>query len=260
MRRSGHVLLLFAFLATGCTLLKPDAQTQAFASGFLASLEAGDSAAIVSKLDPGLTSYSTWTKLAEVRDSLLAVHRNTTDLVEWSTFKSSDNYTADLIYQLHGARWAILEMRVERRQGALLVTGMHVETTKSSLAEMNSFVFSGRPARFYFVVVGAIVSLLCCLTALIFVLRTKMMPRRWLWSIVALIGVCQYTINWSTGEGGWSLLRVQLFGAGALRSGISPWLVSFSAPLGAACALWHRHQFLTRASRAETPIVEAKVL
>jgi hypothetical protein len=257
MRRSRPVLLLLAFVATGCALLKPDAQTQAFANGFLASLEAGDSAAIVSKLDPGLTSYSTWPKLAEVRDSLLAVRRKTTDLVGWSTFKSSDNYTADLIYQLHGERWAILEMRVERRQGALLLTGLHVETTKSSLAEMNSFVLSGRPARFYVVVFGAIVSFLCCLTALLFVLRTKMMPRRWLWSIVAIIGVCQYTINWSTGEGGWSLLRMQLFGAGALRSGISPWLVSFSVPLGAAWALWHRYQFLTRPSGAETPIIEA---
>jgi len=257
MRRSRHVLLLFAFIVTGCTVLKPDAKTLAFANGFLTSLEAGDSAAIVSKLDPGLTSYSAWTQLAEVRDSLLAVRHKTTDLVEWSTFKSSDTYTADLLYQLHGERWAILEIRVERREGALLVAGMHLETTKGSLAEMNSFVLSGRPARFYVVVFAAIVSFLCSLTALLFVFRTKMMPRRWLWAIVALIGVCQYTINWSTGEGGWSLLRVQLFGAGALRSGISPWLVSFSLPLGAAWALWHRYQFLRGPSRADAPTIKA---
>lgn len=257
MRRLRHVVLLLGFLTTGCALLKPDAQTQAFASGFLTSLEAGDSAAIVSKLDPGLTSYSTWTKLAEVRDSLLAVHRKTTDLVEWSTFKSSDSYNAGLIYQLHGDRWAILEIRVERRQGALLVTGMHVETTTSSLAEMNSLSLSGKPARFYLVAFGAIVSFFCCLAALIFVLRTKMMPRRWLWSIVALIGVCQYSINWSTGEGRWSLLRVQLFGAGAIRSGISPWLVSCSLPFGAALAIWRCYRFLSRASPAETPMIEA---
>jgi hypothetical protein len=242
---------------TGCAFLKPDAQTQEFALGFLNSLEAGDSAAIVSKLDPGLTTYSAWTKLAEIRDSLLIVHPKASDLIEWSTFKGSDRYNADLIYQLHGERWAIVDLRVERRQGALLVTGMHVETTSSSVAEMNSFSFSGKSARFYLVVFGAIISFLCCLTALIFVLRTNMMPRRWLWSIIALIGVCQYSINWSTGEGSWSLLRVQLFGAGALRSGTSPWLVSFSLPLGAAWALWHCYRFLNPAPRAETPIIEA---
>jgi hypothetical protein len=256
MRRSWQSLFLLALASTSCSLPKPDADTQAFAAHFLTALEAGDSSAIVSRLDPGLTSYDSWVKITEVRDSLRAIHRQTTDLVEWSTFTSTDSYNANLIYQLHGKTWALLELRVERRQGALLLTGLHVQSMEGSLAEMHSFQLAGKSARFYLVLLAAIVSCLCTLVAAVVVARTKM-PRRWLWTFVALIGLCTFAINWSTGEFTWNLLRVQLFGAGAMRSGISPWRVSFSLPFGAVWAFWHRHRFLARASRVETQAVAA---
>jgi hypothetical protein len=129
-----------------------------------------------------------------------------------------------------------------------------LEHEKTSLAEANAFQLAGKPPKHYLVLAAAVISCLISLGTALVLARTAM-PRRWLWAFVALLGYGQFSLNWSTGEVGTALLRVQLFGAGFVRFGIvSPWIVSFSLPLGAAYALWRRQRFMTAGARAEPSV------
>lgn len=73
------------------------------------------------------------------------------------------------------------------------------------------------------------------LVTLVACIRTKMRRRKWRWILFVLVGGVSLSLNWTTGEIGFSPLSVRLLGASAMTtSAYSPWIVSISFPLGAA--------------------------
>jgi hypothetical protein len=251
MQRYPFGALIVAVLALGCSIPRPDGNVTEFSLRFLSLLESRDSVAIVAAVDPSLTSYSAWGQLSAVGDTLRSFHRDSTTLVGWNTFSSSDTYRGNLTFALHGQDQALVALAIVRREGSLVVTGIQFQRVDTTLAKATQFHIAGKGPRFYFVVTAAAMALLICIGAAIVLVRTPM-PRRWLWALLALVGFGQCTINWSTGEISTELLRVQLLGAGALRYTTGPWLVSFALPLGAIYALWRRHRFLALGGR-ESP-------
>ena len=67
---------------------------------------------------------------------------------------------------------------------------------------------------------------------------------RWRWTMASLLGAPVVILNWDTGEMGFRLLAVQLFGVAATRFPPNPWCVAVAFPIGAAL-------FRARRSRLE---------
>jgi hypothetical protein len=83
------------------------------------------------------------------------------------------------------------------------------------------------------------------------VARTPM-PKRWGWAAIALLGVGQLAINWTTGETTATIFAVPLPGASMARNSLTgPWMIAVSFPVGAILALLRRH----RALRVQEKIV-----
>jgi hypothetical protein len=244
--------LLVVALALGCALTKPDPELDAFGRRTIQLFASGDSAALAASLDPSLTTSTTWGKITEVHDSLATFHGDSTALIGWNIVASPNSYRADLTYELHGQGWALVTAAVVRRQGSLVVNGFHFQRSTGSLAQLNAFTLDGRSWKHYAVLILALGCLLIALASAAIVVRTRM-PRRWLWAFVALCGVGQVGINWSTGELFINPIRWQLLCAAYFRPGfVGPWIVSFALPVGAALALWRRHVYLG-ARPATTP-------
>jgi hypothetical protein len=85
---------------------------------------------------------------------------------------------------------------------------------------------------------------LFALWAAVVVARTPM-PKRWGWAAIALLGVGELAINWTTGEITTSLFAFPLPGASMTRSSLAgPWMIAVSFPVGAILALLKRDSAL----------------
>jgi hypothetical protein len=70
---------------------------------------------------------------------------------------------------------------------------------------------------------------------------------RLLWIPFILAGVCQFNLNWTTGQLGFVPLAVQVFGAHWVRAGlVGPIIISFGIPLGAILFWMHRGKWLEK--------------
>ncbi len=238
-------------LSLGCVLAKPDPESDALARRVVGLIESGDSAALATALDPSLTTSTAWENIRILRDTLMHFHRDSIALVGSNVYQSPDEFSATITYEMHGDGWALVTVPVVRRQAGLVVSGVQFERESVSLSDANAFRVSGQDWRHYLVLVLAVVSLAICLgTSLVMLLSP--MPKRFRWALLALLGIGQFTMNWSTGEVSSTLLRVQLLGAGYFRPGfVGPWLVSFSLPLGAVMALLHRSKALAAPHHAD---------
>jgi hypothetical protein len=97
--------------------------------------------------------------------------------------------------------------------------------------------FRARQAAVLFTTVAVAVF---ALWAAVMVARTPM-PRRWGWAAIALLGVGELALNWTTGEISASILAFPLPGASMTRSSLAgPWVVAVSFPVGAIIALLKR--------------------
>lgn len=233
--------------ATGCGPVKPDPDADAFARGALAMVQHGDSARLSHIIDQSLISSTQWTNLRGLQDSLRALNPDTLELIGFQALTMDGRYSISLTYQLHGPTgWGAATVPLERRARGFVVMGLQFESVPRSLQELNAFTLRGRTWRHYLILTMALVSVFLMVGSAILVACTPM-PRRWLWAFTALVGVGQIGIDWTSGSVFVNFLRLQLLGAGFLRpSWAGPWIISFSLPVGAVWALWHRRRITHR--------------
>ena len=134
--------------------------------------------------------------------------------------------------------WVVAHVTLAERDGDWRVEGVSAYQRQVSLEDENSFRIVGRPLLAYLWLVCTLIAAAFSLGVAIAVARTRQMPKRWRWVVLALIGVCQFSLNWSSGAWEFRALQFQLLSAGFLKSGpFAPWILSFALPLGAALSL-----------------------
>jgi hypothetical protein len=238
-------LLLFCGLihATGCSPVKPDPDADAFARRAIAMVQHGDSAALSKIIDQSLNSRTQWTNLQALRDTLQVFNPDTLELVGFQALTMDERSSITLSYQLHGTtRWGVVTIPLDRRGRGFVVMGLNLEPLPSSVQDLNAFTLSARTWRHYLILTLALVSVFVSVGSAILIARTPM-PRRWLWAFIALLGLGQIGIDWTSGDVFVNFLRLQLLGAGFVRPGsVGPWIISFSLPVGAVWALWHHRR------------------
>jgi hypothetical protein len=128
-----------------------------------------------------------------------------------------------------------------------MVEGVSMRPIPASLETLTKFTLAGRDARYWLWLLATAVALVVSLATALHVVMSRGMPRRWLWALVALIGVGRFSLDWSTGNWTFSPLQFLLFSAAAMRPGpVAPWFISFALPFGAAFAEWKRQQWMRR--------------
>jgi hypothetical protein len=109
---------------------------------------------------------------------------------------------------------------LKRPEGAKTwtVTGFHVQTATTQELKALEFGLIGKSPAQYAFLAGLVASLGLMLSAMVKVVRTKDLKRKWLWLIASLFGVGGFQMNWFNGVFSWKLINVALLGAGVTRA------------------------------------------
>jgi hypothetical protein len=227
---------------------------------FIAAVRAGDTARAIGYLPPGNRPPTIGDTLRAVAAFLPAGPHDTLRVVGVHRFDGPGVQRSLLVFELHtAAGWGLAEVGVVEQGGTRHVDTFRTERTAASLQTTNAFRLSGKSAGHHLILLLAI----SCATLSIFVaVRAARTPmrRRWLWTLLALIGTSPLTLNWTTGGFGVQLLGVQLLSAGFSRAApVGPWMIVAAFPIGALVTLTHLRRIRRghAAVQGDTPATSA---
>ncbi len=125
---------------------------------------------------------------------------------------------------------------VKEENDKMLIIGFNGEFLQAPLSELTKFTFAGKTGTHYIVFLWCILVPLFVFTTFIIMLFSKIsVKKKIIWGIVILlISFPRFTINWNTGDVGFNLLNISLFGAGFGKANLySAWILAFNIPIGA---------------------------
>jgi hypothetical protein len=217
----------------------------ALAKQVIAQVAARDYASVEAQLDPNLRSSDLRSKLEEMARQVPSKEPKSIRVVGTQTnhTNSATNFNLTFEYQYDNA-WLIANAVLERRDGKVVVQGLHFVPRSQSLATENAFTLSQRSVLHYLVLALAVVIPLLVLYALVMCVKTKIPKRKWLWLLFVAVGFVQFQFNWTTGAWGIQPLSFALLGAGFYKAGpVAPYVFTLAFPLGALVFLKKRRSF-----------------
>ena len=253
------VLGITALLLQGCGIPTSQEEVNETAEAkylhlTLERLAAQDYAAIEAAFDPRV-------KQTDMRQALQQVHAVLPkgaplkrEPMHWNFQKHLNNAgegTGDRIanvaiqYAYPSSRWILVSATLSGEPGNFRLTGFHVQPLSASLADINAFTLQGKGMSHYLTLLMGLASVGIALLAFVACIRTKGLKRKWLWALCTLMTVSSFTLNWTSGESGFQMLRASFLGWGVLRAGwMGPWMITIPFPLGALVFLWRlgRHK------------------
>lgn len=226
------------------------------ARGMVAAIVKADTARFYAALDSTITTENALEGLGRIQTLLGGQRPGPLEQVEWGVMAFRRVRYDQFVYQAPlGRRWLVAGVNLQRREsGPYLVTGFTVNVLKVPPAVTNGFWRNLTAAKLLWWL-PMLLAVLTTLYAAVRAARSKA-RRRWLLVLIALVGIGQFTMNWTTGGLSLKLVRFQLFGAGFLRTPLGPWMLSWSIPLGALWVLWrlHRQSAAPAIPPAEAPV------
>lgn len=235
-----------------------DDASETKATHYLTQLLEGRYEELKNALEPSLRPKLTDAVLHRMREALGAEETPERILVGYNAHTYDREPTRyNLTYQFgYENRWVLVNIAFRTLEdGSDEIFGLNVYNPMSqSLQDANRFTLSGkRLVHFVFLFTCAAIPLFI-LATLVVCIRTKLERRKWLWILFILVGIVQFSLNWTTGQIGFRLVNFQLLGSGALAASVhSPWILSFSLPVGAFMFWMKRDQIRAKPSSSETP-------
>ena len=226
-----------------CSVLTRDPQADSQAHSFFAELSRHETDAFTNRLDPILHNPNSAAQLADLERLIPASEPRTRIKVTTVITVSSKSGTVVLTTDEYdySDRAALVQTRLFKQPGTQewLVQGFQVQVATFEQLKTNNFVLAGKPATQYLFLLIFAASPVLIIAALITVLRTSGLRRKWLWCIAAFLGVSSIRMNWTTGVTGLDPISVHLLGASFTRglSSFSPWILTASVPIGALLIL-----------------------
>lgn len=256
MRILRHALLLsLLVLLAGCDqqamfekfIPKEEA---AIAKRVLSELAAKDYASIEKQLDPSVQTSSVRSALeqmaamfpAEEPKSVSTVGSNT------STVKGITTYNLTFEHQ-YSSVWLLTNVVLQRRDGHVMVLGLHANPIQQSLEEVNRFTFEGKSPVHYIVFALVVAVPLFVIYALVLCFRTPIARRKWLWLLFVALGFVRFSLNWTDGAYGIQPISFALLGAGFFRAGpYAPFIFNVAIPVGAIVFLARRRSLVAQSA------------
>ena len=151
-----------------------------------------------------------------------------------------------------GNKWAFIQIILREAGGRDEVVGWHVNPANVQPTAAENFDFVGKGIVHYLWILAMVASFAMTVTAFVLAIRSKGIRHRWWWIVGSLVGLVQFSLNWSTGA--WSVrpIAFMFFGGASMKaSPFDPWILSFSLPIFAIVFLFRRSQLLADASQNE---------
>ena len=237
MTRSFRLALVGLFLI-GCSpgtawfSKNVPADQDQFARSYLALVRSGQADSAHQLLDASVQDSFSIDLLRRMGSELEPAKVDSATLVGAMIRNTGAERHAHLSYELPLADSLWMLAGVYVKDGRVLQLAL--QSSREPLRESNSLRLAGKSWVHYLVAALAVLVPLLCLAAAFGALTTGI-ERRWLWALVALVGIFRISINWTSGALAYAPLGFQLLGTGVTKSGpYAPWLVSFSFPIGAA--------------------------
>lgn len=237
-------------LLSACQINAPPEMDAAVRAAF-AQLKAGDIPALKAGATDAITTVEDEV-FANIRALIPDGEPSETRLIGYSFFQAGlsgqDESQHSLTYEYAWPDKIMLANAVlyVRASGApLQLHGLNVRVATREELSANDFALIGKSPLHYIMLLGAVVTPLLMIVALVFAIRTPGLKRRWLWCIGSIVSVGSFGLNWATGQFGFNLLNVAVLGFGIARGGsaFDAWVVSFAFPLGAIIVIamtWKR--------------------
>jgi len=245
--------LLFLIIFSGCgqnneKLVRrfTPPEDEAKATNYISLLRQGRLDQIQNDMDASIKSADTHNILVKMAALIPDQEPISVKVIGAQQFRDQDTYKINLSFEYQfPTNWLIINVALQRKDGASTIYGFHVQPMSDSLENSNKFTMAGKNFFQYAIFALAILIPLFTFFALVVCIRTKMKKRKWLWIIFILIGVCRITVNWTTGQWQFGLFQFQLFGAGAFAPPFGAWLIAVSVPLGAIIFLLRKRKLAT---------------
>lgn len=206
-----------------------------FAQEFVLAIQKGDIDSCLSLVLPEMRNDTARVYLTNTHDAIsnsildscriISARKNTTFSDEKIT-----NYFIDYEYPLRN-KFLYLSLGVQEQNEQLFITTLNGTFKEKSLSSQNTFTLKNKEFVHYLFLGLSILIPLFIIITLVVAIRTKM-KMKWLWIIGILFGFIKFSLNWTTGQIGFSLINISLLGSGIIKSGnVAPWILSFSIPV-----------------------------
>jgi hypothetical protein len=234
---------------------KPEA---VFVNQVVEKLKAEDLSAVKASLDTeALTQPELDKALAETAKFIPKEPISQMNVLEWNFTKmvpinNESRRVANVVleYNFDDKKWLLVAARVTGEPDSLKINTLRVDVQPQSIAQQNTFTLSNKQPIHYFFLLMGIISIALMIYALVRCIRAPKFKRKWLWALFTLVGFGKISLNWTTGQLFTQLISIQLLGSGIAKVGASPWIISFSFPIGAILLLMKLH----KAKKTNNPV------
>ena len=237
-------LALAAMMLTACALPKAPDGAEAAADKAFTQLTAGDIAGLQKWGTPEMQGPVVAAQAERLRRLLPTTRSTSNRTIQWQLnvdFKGPEQLQIEREYEYpdHTVQWFARLSRNAKTEPWKLY-GCNAQVATHEQLRVTAFTLQGRSLLHYAVLVGAILSPLICLVALVWVIRAPKFPWKWAFAILSVLAFARFSLNWTTGEGVFQPINVTLLGVGLLKQGgaFAPWVLSVAAPLGALVGFW----------------------
>jgi hypothetical protein len=251
-------IALCAFLV-GCdqaTLMKKftPQEDESVARGYVELLRQGKFDQIEHDLDPSLADSNvrdTFSKMAAFFPA------DTPESVGAHMSHVQESSRADITFEYQfPSEWLLVDVVTQKQRGVSTVVGFSVIPIPDSLENLNKFTLAGKSALQYLTLTCAVGSLLFTFYVFALCIRSKDVKPRWLWSIIVLVGVGKFAVNWVTGQWTYQVIAIQIPCFSMIRPFYGPWTVAAYVPLG-AIAFLHRRWKMKVTGESIPPLAQA---
>lgn len=241
------VLLTLSVMLTSCGIpLTPAEFNKTPEAKFLQSiverLSAREFASIEGQLDPKLIEPDIRAALERTASALPSASVQSIQPVAWFVATSSNgprSATVAAQYAYPDSKWFVVSAQLTGEPASFRILRFNLEPLPASMEEIHAFTFAGKGVVHYVFAFLALAACAVSLYAFVRCLRTKGLRRKWLWSMITLLGFCAFTLNWTSGAVSMNPLAFNVLSAGLMRPGwLGPWALTFCIPLGAFVFLW----------------------
>ncbi|MFC0878850.1 hypothetical protein ACE01N_19800 [Saccharicrinis sp. FJH2] len=215
-----------------------------FATEFITQIQKGNIDTCMTLLQPEIRNENSRQFLTNSHNNVLTYDLDSFRIINARMTRMYGNngiiiYGIDYEYNV-GDKFLYFTFGIQEQNNKLLITAFDGRIMDDSLTKVHAFTLKGKGFLHYLFLFFAISIPLFILISLIFVIKTKQLKRKWLWIIGVLLGFIKFSMNWTTGQVGFSLINISILGAGYSKSGnIAPWILSFSLPI-VAIIFWYK--------------------
>lgn len=257
------VWAIVGLVLAACKPLIRDPRVDAEVRSAFDQLRRNDDAALTARFDPALRTPEAAAQLAALKRYIPASEPRSRNAVATSTVTTA--MTGETVSTTdeydYGDRRALVDVRLHRANSrqAWQIQGLHVQLATNAQLADNRLTLSGKPAKQHLFLLYAIASPLLMIGALVKVIRTPGLKRKWLWGALAFAGLTALRMNWTTGDLFCQPLAIQFVDAGVIRgpSAFSPWFLSATLPVGAVLILTGVWANPRRAKKPAAPAANA---